>query len=113
MARHLSYANVMATLALFIALGGGAYALTTLPRDSVTTTQVKNGSLLGKDFKKGQLKAGPRGAAGLAGQAGSKGDKGAPGAAGAPGTPGTPGTNGADGAAVKVFAYISGGDGNG
>ena len=37
MARHLSYANVMATIALFIALGGGAYALTTLPRNSVTT----------------------------------------------------------------------------
>jgi hypothetical protein len=26
--RHLSYANVMATVAVFIALGGGAYALT-------------------------------------------------------------------------------------
>jgi hypothetical protein len=29
---RLNYANVVATLALFVALGGGAYAVTALPR---------------------------------------------------------------------------------
>jgi hypothetical protein len=39
--RQLSYANVMATAAVFIALGGGAYAATALPRDSVGPTQLR------------------------------------------------------------------------
>ena len=34
---RLSYANVVATLALFIALGGASYAAVTLPHDSVGT----------------------------------------------------------------------------
>jgi hypothetical protein len=29
---HLSYANVVATLALFVALGGASYAATQLPK---------------------------------------------------------------------------------
>jgi hypothetical protein len=37
----LSYANVMATVAVFIALGGGAYAAVGLPADSVGTSQIK------------------------------------------------------------------------
>jgi hypothetical protein len=37
---HISYANLTATLALFIALGGGAYAAT-LPRNSVGAKQLK------------------------------------------------------------------------
>lgn len=39
--QHLSYANVMATLAVFVALGGGAYAATALPRDSVGREQLR------------------------------------------------------------------------
>jgi hypothetical protein len=76
----LTYANVIATLALFIALGGGAYAALKLPKNSVgskqikknavTSKKVKNGSLLPSDFKPGQLPAGARGAQG------PKGDKG-------------------------------------
>src|SRR5215208_578339 len=96
MARHLSYANVIATLALFLALGGGAYAVTKLPKNSVTSLQVKNGSLLAKDFKKGQLKPGKTGATGASG------------APGAPGQPGAAGAPGADGTA-KAFAFIQGG----
>ena len=80
MRRHLTYANVVASLALFIALGGGAYAALKLPKNSVTTVQVKNGSLLGKDFKSGQLKAGPRGPAGGPGDNGAKGATGPAGA---------------------------------
>ena len=39
---RLSYANVVATLALFVALGGGAYAAVQLPPRSVGTKQLKN-----------------------------------------------------------------------
>ena len=38
---RLSYANVMATIAVFIALGGGAYAAVQLPADSVGTQQIR------------------------------------------------------------------------
>jgi len=38
---RLTYSNVVATLALFIALGGASYAAIKLPRDSVTKKQIK------------------------------------------------------------------------
>ena len=47
---RLSYANVVATLALFIALGGSSYAALT-----VTGNNVRNGSLTGKDIKRNSL----------------------------------------------------------
>lgn len=53
--RRSSYANVTATVALFIALGGGAYAATTAPKDSVTSKSVRNGSLKGKDVRSNSL----------------------------------------------------------
>jgi hypothetical protein len=40
--RHVNYANVMATVAVFVALGGGAYAATVLPRDSVGREQLRS-----------------------------------------------------------------------
>lgn len=86
---RLSYANVIATIALFVALGGGAYAATQLPKNSVGAKQlkksavnsakVKDASLMGKDFKPGQLPAGargPEGPRGAAGQRGPEGDRG-------------------------------------
>jgi hypothetical protein len=64
---RLTYANAMSTIALFVALGGGAYAVT-VPRNSVgpkqlkanavTAAKVKNRSLLASDFKRGQLSLG-------------------------------------------------------
>jgi hypothetical protein len=64
---RLTYANSMSTIAVFLALGGGAYAVT-VPRNSVGTKQlkanavtaakVKNRSLLASDFKRGQLSLG-------------------------------------------------------
>lgn len=87
--RHLTYANVIATLALFLALGGGAYAAVKLPKNSVTSKQIKNnavnsakvanGSLLSRDFKAGQLPAGARGPQGAQGLQGAAGQTGAPG----------------------------------
>ena len=87
----LTYANVVSTLCLFIVLGGGAYAATTITgknvknssltgtdikNSSLTTTDVKNGSLLSADFKAGHIPAGAQG---------PKGDTGAAGATGADG----------------------------
>ncbi|HET6940185.1 MAG TPA: hypothetical protein VFI19_16330 [Nocardioides sp.] len=76
LSRHISYANVVATLALIVALTGGAYAATQLPKNSVASKQVKNSSLMAKDFKPGQLPSGstgpqgPQGPRGLTGQDG-------------------------------------------
>jgi hypothetical protein len=44
--RHLSYANVTATLALFVALGGGAYAI-----DKVNSHDIVNGTIKSVDLK--------------------------------------------------------------
>jgi hypothetical protein len=81
---RLTYANVIATLALFLALGGGAaYAATKLQKSSVGTRQlkknavtgakVKDGSLSVEDFKSGQLPKGERGPVGERGPQGASG----------------------------------------
>ena len=57
MRSRLSYANVMATAAVFLALGGGAYAAIKLPKDSVTSKQIKNKSVKGKDLAGKSVKA--------------------------------------------------------
>jgi hypothetical protein len=95
MRSHLSFANALSVLALFIALSGGAYAAAVLPRNSVgprqlqtgsvTSAKVKDGTLRRRDFRPGQLAAPPQGSGGQSGPAGPKGDAGAAGAAGAPG----------------------------
>ena len=56
---RISPGLVLAAIALAVALGGTGYAaVNALPRNSVTSVQVKDRSLLAKDFKLGQL---PRG----------------------------------------------------
>src|SRR5439155_3285133 len=71
---------VIACFALLVVLGGTGYAaVQALPRNSVTTVQVKDRSLLARDFKAGQL---PRGAPGPQGPAGPAGPPGPAGAAG-------------------------------
>lgn len=87
---RLTYANVMATVAVFIALGGSSYAAVTLTKNSVKSKHIAKGavkrsdigkgavnsakvadfSLLAKDFKSGQLPTGPQG---LQGDKGEKG----------------------------------------
>jgi hypothetical protein len=52
---RLTYANVIATLALFIALGGASYAAVKLPKNSVGTKQLKNGAVTGAKLKNGSV----------------------------------------------------------
>ena len=88
--RHLTFANVMSVIAVFIALGGASYAAINLPKNSVGTKQlkkksvgtkqlkgnavnsnkVKNFSLRANDFKKGQIPSGPTGPTGEQGPPG-------------------------------------------
>ncbi len=77
-----SPALIVALVALFVALGGGAYAATKLPKNSVGTNQVINGSLRAIDFKQGQIPKGPAGPAGPAGTAGAAGPAGPAGVVG-------------------------------
>jgi len=55
MLEKLSFANVMATIAVFIALGGGAYAATQLPNNSVGTKQLKNSAVTTPKIKNGAV----------------------------------------------------------
>ncbi len=88
---RLTYANVVATLALFVALGGTGYAALT-----VTGKNVRNGSLTGKDIKNKSLtKKDIRGV--LTGPTGPAGAQGAPGLAGPQGLPGEKGDKGEPG----------------
>jgi hypothetical protein len=90
--QRLTYANVMATIAVFLALGGTTYAAArigtsqirngavTNPKlagGAVTSAKVKDRSLLAKDFRFGQLPRGPRGPQGIAGPRGPQGPAGA------------------------------------
>jgi hypothetical protein len=108
--RHLTYANVVGSLALFLALGGAAFAATQLPRNSVGTGQLKAEAVTaGKIAKKtrSQLKGergatGPQGPQGKTGKQGPKGTTGAKGATGATGATGARGTDGT-GSAFEVF----------
>ena len=87
---RLSYANVVATLALFVAMGGASYAAVTLPRNSVGSPQIRKNAVTGAKVKNKSLSAADfRGSVkGPAGPVGSKGDTGAKGDAGATGPPG-------------------------
>jgi len=51
----LTYANVVATAALFMALGGGAYAAATLPAKSVGTRQLQAAAVTGPKIKNGTI----------------------------------------------------------
>jgi hypothetical protein len=54
MGRRITYANVMATVAVFIALGGGAYALT-LGKNSVKSKQIAKGAVKSSEIKNGAV----------------------------------------------------------
>jgi hypothetical protein len=96
---RLSPALVIALVALFVALGGTGYAVSQLPPNSVGTAQVKDHSLLKRDFKRGQL---------LRGRTGPRGPEGAEGPEGPEGEPGLDGEDGEEGpAAATAFAIVA------
>jgi hypothetical protein len=47
---RVTYANVVATLALFLVLGGGAYAVVIAPKNSVVSKSIKNGQVKTRDL---------------------------------------------------------------
>jgi hypothetical protein len=55
MRSRLTYANVMATVAVFIALGGASYAAFKLPKNSVGTKQLKKNSVATAKIKDGAV----------------------------------------------------------
>jgi len=115
-----SPAIILSLLALFVALGGTSYALTVgsaqVTNNSLTSADIKDGSLRARDFARRELAArtaGSPGAAGPQGATGAQGEAGAPGAAGAQGgqgpqgLAGEPGTKGDQGEpAAGLFAAV-------
>jgi hypothetical protein len=97
--RHLSFANAIASLALFVALGGASYAAVNLPANSVGAKQIKTRAVslrkispAARSALQGQKgEAGPQGAKGDPGPQGAKGDNGDPGLPGPEGQKGDPG----------------------
>jgi hypothetical protein len=93
--------HFIAYLALFFALGGTSIAaVNALPKNSVGSPQIKNGSIQKVDISKKTVSAlhGLRGPAGATGATGATGAAGAKGDTGAKGDPGTP--------ATKLFAAV-------
>lgn len=119
-----SPAMAVALLALFVALGGAAYAAVVLPAnsvgteqlrkgavtgkkladDAVTSAKVRDGSLLASDFESGQLPAGAQGEQGPRGPVGPAGEEGEGGPTGAQGATGEEGATGPEGATGEVGA---------
>lgn len=120
---QMNYSNVVASLALFLALGGTSYAAVTISganikNGTITGIDLKNGSvgpadvasLTSADIKDGSLAltdlsatarvglVGPQGPAGSGGAAGPVGPQGPQGPAGPTGNPGAAGPAGAPGA---------------
>jgi Collagen triple helix repeat (20 copies) len=98
---RLTYGNVVATICLFLLLGGGAYAAVGAGSGSIHACYNKRTGVLriASHCKRSERAVswskvgpqGPRGQRGAAGRNGSNGAKGANGAAGAPGTAGAAG----------------------
>jgi len=95
---RLTYANVVATLALFLALGGAAYAATQLPANSVGTRALRANSVVTGKLRDGAVtesKLSP----GVRKRLGRTGARGAEGAAGSEGRQGPEGREGKQGPA--------------
>lgn len=52
---RLTYANVLASVAIFAALGGGAFAATKAAKNSVVSKSIKNGQVKSQDVKDDSL----------------------------------------------------------
>jgi len=92
---RLTYANVTATLALFIALGGGAYAAITLPANSVGSRQIRAGAVHSSEIKDRSVRLRDMSLSARTALTGQQGPVGPQGPAGAP--------------AIKYFAAATSG----
>ena len=109
-----SPAVIIATAALVVALGGTSYAVVSIPRNSVGTTQLKANAVTSPKIKDGSVAVADLapavramfGTAGSSGAAGATGPAGPTGATGPAGPTGATGATGASGAASQ--AGISG-----
>lgn len=103
---HLSYANVMSTIAVFVALGGTAVAAVKLgagqvKNRNIADSAVTSSKIRNRSIRLADLNAEIASAKGVLGPAGRDGKDGAPGATGAAGAAG------ADGAAVADVATFT------
>jgi hypothetical protein len=80
----LTYANVTASLALFLALGGTSYAVVSLPNNSVGQRQIRTGAVRSSDVKDGSLDEDDLSRQARKELKGARGPVGAPGPSGAP-----------------------------
>ena len=102
---QLTYANVMSTLGVFIALGGTSYAVAKLPRNSVGSAQIKKNAVTGSKVRNGSLGISDLSrSARLSGPRGTRGPEGPPGPLGPPGPTGAPGPAAAEGWRALPFA---------
>jgi hypothetical protein len=98
--RLLSYSNVMATVAVFVALSGSSYAAISLRDNSVKSRHIAKGQVRSSDVADGSLVAGDFHAGLLAAAS--------PGAVGPPGPSGAQGPTGPQGEpATRLFAAIA------
>src|SRR5436305_8175831 len=91
---RLTYANVTATLALFIALGGSSYAALKLPRNSVGAAQIRAGAIRSSEVKNRSLRTADLSTSARRALRGATGPSGAQGPAGA--------------SAARFFAAVNG-----
>jgi hypothetical protein len=90
---RLTYANVVATMALFIALGGTSYAAIKLPHNSVGSEQIKTGAVHTGEIRDRTIRLQDISTSARTSLRGQAGPQGAPGPAGA--------------AAVRHFAAVN------
>ena len=118
--KRFSYANVMSTMAFFLALGGVSYAAVSIPANSVGTRQIADKSVGTNDLADRAVTSskinpavltmfkGQKGDAGAVGAQGNAGPVGPPGQQGPSGQDGAQGPKGDPGATYRVIALDSG-----
>jgi hypothetical protein len=106
--KHLSYANVAATMALVFALTGGAVAATSHSGGGSTGSKASASVTPVATVAKAKKKAAPRSTRGPAGPKGATGAAGATGATGAAGPTGPAGAAGAAGAGTPGAQGVQG-----
>jgi hypothetical protein len=102
-------AMIVALIALFVALGGGAYAALKLPKNSVGAAQLKKSAVtpakLSPTAKTALSTPGPKGSAGARGPEGPRGAEGPRGDSGPKGESGPKGDTGATGPGATILNW--------